>query len=172
MTSSSNATPCAACPGLEQSLPEAQPTERHQLRVAEAFADPGRLLEGSVGRRGIAREQEPKREGHEEVSSLDAVVLTIVEESLAPGLPAAAARRLPFDQQMEGEPEGAPGGVRRVSSIQEPVMRTRVGVGAVGVPAGEVSGHREPLQVVRPERPFAIRGRQLGVRIPPGLPAE
>ena len=38
-----------------------------------------------MGRRGVAREQEPKREGHEQVSSLDAVVLTIVEQSLAPG---------------------------------------------------------------------------------------
>ena len=51
-------------------------------------------------------------------------------------------------------------------------MRARVGVGAVGVPADEVSGHREPLEVVRLEGRFAIRGRAAERTLPPGLPAE
>ena len=38
----------------DQRLAEAEPAERDQLRVAEALADPGGLVEGSVGRRGVA----------------------------------------------------------------------------------------------------------------------
>ncbi len=156
----------------KQGLPEAQPAECHQLWVAEALADPDALCEGLAGGHGIAREQVLKREGHEEIPALHAVVLTVVEEPLTPGDPAAAARRLSFDQQVEGQPERAAGGARRVASLQEPVMRPGVGIGAVGVPADEVSGHRKPFQVVRLECRLAIRGGELSVRIPPRLPAE
>ena len=51
-------------------------------------------------------------------------------------------------------------------------MRPRPGVGALGVAADQVRGDREPLEVFGFEGRLAIRGREVLVRIPPGLPLE
>lgn len=51
-------------------------------------------------------------------------------------------------------------------------MGPRVNLRAFGVPAHQVGSDREPLEIVGLERRLTIGGRQLGVDVPPGLPAE
>src|SRR6266704_2160500 len=94
-----------------------------------------------------------------------------------PGRPRIAQRhqggvRVVFRQEAEGQPERAPGSSLRVAPAQELVMRTRPDVGAVVVPADQVGGYREPLEIVWLERDPPVRGRQLGVRVRPRLSPE
>jgi hypothetical protein len=51
-------------------------------------------------------------------------------------------------------------------------MGTRADVGGVVVPADQVGGRGQPLQVLRVQRGVAVGGRQLGVGIRPRLPCE
>ena len=51
-------------------------------------------------------------------------------------------------------------------------MRPRPDVGALGVPADQVSGHGQPLEILGLERRFAVSRRELGVGVAPGPPAE
>ena len=51
-------------------------------------------------------------------------------------------------------------------------MRTGPDVGAVLVPTGQVSGHRQPLKVFNVKRRDVIRSRQLSVGISPFLSPE
>jgi hypothetical protein len=51
-------------------------------------------------------------------------------------------------------------------------MPTRPQFIAVSVPADQMSGHCEPLQIFRLERRLLVRSRQLGICIPPSVPAE
>jgi len=99
-------------------------------------------------------------------------VPTIVRQPLAPGEPAVALRRLALDQRGEAEPERASRRPRGCAASQERVVRPRPGVGALGVAADQVRGDREPLEVFGLEDRLAIRGRELLVRIPSGLPGE
>ena len=96
----------------------------------------------------------------------------IVQQPLAPGQPAAALRRLALDQRGDAEPERAPRRPRGCAASQECVVRPRPGVSALGVAADQVRGNREPLEVFGLEGRLAIRGRELLVRILPGLPLE
>src|SRR5215207_358957 len=52
------------------------------------------------------------------------------------------------------------------------MMGTRPDIGAVVVPAHQIGGRGQPLQVLRLQRGLAVRGRQLGVGVPPRLPRE
>jgi len=74
-----------------QGLPPAEPRERRQVWVAEAVADLGGLAEGGVGGRGVASGKALKRDRQEQVSLLNTVQMTIVEQPPGPGEPAAAA---------------------------------------------------------------------------------
>jgi hypothetical protein len=52
------------------------------------------------------------------------------------------------------------------------MMRARPGDGAILVPAGQVRGRRQPLQVLRLKRGLPVGGRQQSEGIPPSLPPE
>jgi hypothetical protein len=80
-------------------------------------------------------------------------VPAIVQQPLAPGQPAAAARRLALEQRGEAEPERAPRRLRDSASAQKRVMRPSPDVGALRIPADQVSGDREPFEV------FGLEGR-------------
>jgi hypothetical protein len=156
----------------DEGLADAEATERHELRIAEALADPRRLVVGGVEGRIVTRPHAPERLEHEQVPALHAVVPAIVQQPLAPGQPAAALRRLALDQRGEAEPERAPRRPRGCAASQERVVRPRPGVGALGVAADQVRGDRKALEVFGLEGRLAIPGRELLVRIPPGLPLE
>ena len=51
-------------------------------------------------------------------------------------------------------------------------MGTRPDVDAVGVPAKQVGGRREPLHVLGLKRRLLVGGRQLGIGVRPRLPLE
>ena len=164
MTSSSSATPCRGLSRPDQGLADAEATERHAAadrRSARRSWPPGRTWRGAVASSPSHMHRSALE--HEQVPALHAVVPAIVQQPLAPGQPAAAARRLALDQQGEAEPERAPSGLRSSAAAQERVMRTRPGVGALGVPADQVRGDREPLEVFGLERRLAIRGRRAGL---------
>ena len=156
----------------DEGLADAEATERHELRVPEALADPGRLIEGGVEGCVVTREHAPDRLEQEQVSPLHAVVSAIVQQPLATGEPPAALGRLALDQRGEAEPERAPRRPRGRASAQKRVMRARPDIGALRVPADQVSCDREPLEVFGVEARLAIRSRELLVRIPPGLSLE
>ena len=73
---------------------------------------------------------------------------------------------------LEPHPECASGGLFRFTASQEVVMCAGRDVGALGVPADQVSGRRESLEVLRLKRRLAVRSREPSVRIPPRLPGE
>jgi len=156
----------------DEGLADAEATERHELRVPEALADPGRLIEGGVEGCVVTREHAPDRLEQDQVPPLHAIVSAIVQQPLATGEPPAALGRLALDQRGEAEPERAPRRPRGRASAQKHVMRPRPDVGALRVPADQVGGDREPLEVLGLERRLAIRGRQLRIGIAPGLPRK
>ena len=156
----------------DEGLADAEATERHELRVPEALADPGRLIEGGVEGRVVTREHAPDHLEQDQVPPLHAVVSAIVQQPLATGEPPAALGRLALDQRGEAEPERAPRHLRRRAPAQKRVMRSRPDIGTLRVPADQVSGDREPLEVLGLEGRLAIRDRELRVGIAPGLPRK
>ena len=132
----------------------------------------GGLTAGGVGGRGVARGQALHRDRHEQIPLLDAVQPTLVQQPAGPGEPAAAAGHLAPVQESEAQPERAAGGTRYIARAEALVKRARPGIVAVVVPAHQKRGHGEPLEVRDPEWRLMIRGRELGIRIRPGMPTE
>jgi hypothetical protein len=97
-------------------------------------------------------------DGHEEVAAHDAVALPFVDQPPGPGEPAAAPRRLAIHQQREAHPECGKGGALHVPPVQELLMGAGEVLGALVVPADEVRGRREPVEVVGAERRLTISG--------------
>ncbi len=89
-----------------------------------------------------------------------------------PGEPAAAAGEVTPVQEVEGQPERAPRGSRRVAQAKALLTPALPQVGAVAVPPDQVSSHRKPLDVLRRQRRLVVRRRELGIRIGPRLPSE
>jgi hypothetical protein len=146
-----------------QGLPLADPRQRRQVGVAEALADLAGLPEGGVGGRGVAGGEALQRDRQQQVALLDAVELAVVQQPPGPGQPAAAAGQLAAVQELQAQPERAPGGPRRVAGAEPPLERPRPRVGGVVVAADQEGGHREPLEVRRHQRRAAVQGRELGV---------
>jgi hypothetical protein len=92
-------------------------------------------------------------------------VLWIVEQPSRPGDPGATASSFAVVQESESQPERAPGGSFHVAPAQEPLMRARPGIGAVGVLADQVRGHREPLEIVRLENVIPVGRREMRMSI-------
>jgi hypothetical protein len=85
---------------LRQPRPaQAEPAQRQQVRVAEAAADPGRLVEAGAGGRGVPFDQGLERPREQQVALLDAVELGVVEQPATPGQPAATPGLVaPFEE--------------------------------------------------------------------------
>ena len=109
MTSSNNATPAAVCPDRMQGLADAEPAERHQVRESPKRSPiRAACVEGGVRRRGVARQHaSAARASTSRYPRSTQSCRPSSEQPLAPGEPAAAARRLALDQQGEAEPERA-----------------------------------------------------------------
>src|SRR6266536_3264648 len=107
-----------------------------------------------------------------QIPPLGAVQAAVVKQPPGPGEPPTAASELAPVQKGETQPERAPGGPRRITKAQPFVIRARRDVGTVVVPAGQVSGQRKSLKILRRKRRLTIRGRQPGIGIRPGPPAK
>jgi hypothetical protein len=136
----------------DQRLSPAEPGQRLQVRVAETPADIGGLSEGGARGRGIAARHTLQRGRQKQIPLLDTVQMAVVKQPPGPGEPAAAAGQLTPVQKCEAQPERAPGGPRRITKVQQFVIRPRRDVGTVIVPADQVSGHRKPFKILRRKR--------------------
>ena len=94
-------------PERDAGLPPAVPRQRDQVRVAEPFADLGRLLEARIRARHVAFGKALHRGWQEQIPALNAVVSAVVEESGGPGQPAAAPGHLATVHQAERQPQRA-----------------------------------------------------------------
>jgi hypothetical protein len=146
--------------------------ERHQVRVAESLGDLGHPGEGGFRGRGVAPLHALERDRHEQVALLHAIEWAVLEQPMGPGEPAAAAGHLAPEQQPEAQPERAPRRARGIAQTQALAMRTRPLVGALAVPADQIRGRRQTLEVFDFERRLVSRGRQVSVGVSPGLPPE
>jgi hypothetical protein len=87
-------------PQADQGLAAAEPTQRHQVRIAEAVAELGGLVEAGGGRGRIARGHAVQGDRDQQEPLFHAVAHAVAEQPAAPCQPAAAAGRLgPFQQQ-------------------------------------------------------------------------
>jgi hypothetical protein len=146
---------------------KAEPGEGDQVRVAEALAELGRLVEGCRGGRGVALGQVLEPRWEQQVSLLDAIPLEVVEQAAAPGDPAAGPGDVATVERAEGQPERAPGRSLHAALAQERVMRTRSDLGAVVFPPDQVGRGRQPLQVLRLQRGLPLSCPQPRERLGP-----
>ena len=163
--------PSAIRPSRISARPWPVPGERHQVRVAEAVADRGGLVEIGVRRcasrpRQIARSRAargdspaPRSRGAASSSSRRARASQPPPRATSPPLSRPKAS------------QNAQRAARAASPGQARLMRALPGAGAVVVAADQVRGRREPLQVLGPERGRPIGGRQPREGVGPRLPA-
>jgi hypothetical protein len=88
-----------------------------------------------------------------------------VHQSAGPRQPAAALGRLAPQQQQERQPEPTPGLTGDIANVQPFPMGPRPQLVAVVIPAGQIRGGREPLEIFRPKRrttPVPDRVRRSG----------
>jgi hypothetical protein len=142
---------------MHQGLALANPTEGQEVRITEAVADVGGLAEGGTCGRGVALAQALECQWHEQISLLH-TVLVAVEQPPGPSEPAIATGQFTLDQVAEGQPECAPSGSRSISQAQALVMRPRPYIGALAIPADQMSGHRKPLKVLKLKGRVVIHG--------------
>jgi hypothetical protein len=156
----------------DRSLPPAKPGESHQIQVAETLADLGRLTEGRIRARGVPLRQGLERDRYQQIPLLHAVVLAGFEQPPHPTQPAATTGQLALDQETESQPEPAPGGSHLIAQAQALLIPTAPDVGAVAIPADQVSRRRQPLKIRRLQRCLVIRQRELGIAVRPGVMRE
>jgi hypothetical protein len=127
----------------DQRLALAEPAERDQVLIAEARADRGDLVGGSIRGRVVALAAALKRVHDQQIPLLHAVVLNVVKQAPDAGEPAAAAGSFALlDQPAEGEPERTAGSACRFVPVKKSVIRARPDVGAVDLAADQVRRRR------------------------------
>jgi hypothetical protein len=154
---------------LDQGLAHAEPGERQQVRVAEAVTDLRGHAAGGIRAGGIGGRHGPERDQDQQIPLLDAVQPLVVEQPPGSGQPAAALGLLAPEQHEEGQPEAAAGGAGDVVQAQPPAMRTRPELIALVIPARQVRGGRQPLEILGPKPRRVVRGGELGIRLHPRL---
>jgi hypothetical protein len=132
-------------------LAASEATGGNEIRIAEALANEDDLFERRTGATGIASPHELQADRHEEVALLDAVAPAIVDEPPTAREPAAAASLLPLEQEQKAKPVRAASSSLPATPSQKCSMRSGPDVLALGISADEVSGHREPFEVIRIE---------------------
>src|SRR5207248_373661 len=130
---------------------ETEPGERHERRVTEPFGRLDNLTECRVRSGRVAPFKGTDRHWQQEISELHAVLMCFVEQPLGAGEPASAACHLAPVQQPESEPERASRGSRHIPSAHALCVGARPDVGAFVLPAGQLSGYRELLEVLKLE---------------------
>ena len=149
-----------APPLLEQGAALIVPSEPDQVQIAEAFADLGGLGRSRVP--GL-----PVTPGHllqpgrdQEITTLDAVLLRLVQQALRASEPATRPSRLASEQHVVADPERAAHSTRRIAGIEVRVMRPLQAAHVIVVAAEQVRRPCEQLQVLRPQRRRLIGARQ------------
>jgi hypothetical protein len=129
----------------DQRLPLAVPGERDQVGCREPLADRGCLAEDLVRRRRTAAEQRGKAGREQQQPPLGAV--EVLDQPLGPGDPTAAAGQVAAQDQGQRQPEPTARGTGRVLRAEVLEVGPLPGRLARGVPAGQVGGDRQQLEV-------------------------
>ena len=155
-----------------QRLTSSHTSKRHQIRVAEARTNLTGLLERGegVGRRVVFQTLQGSRQ--HEITALDTVVATVIEEPMGASQPAACSRHLPVVQQHEAKPERATDGPRPVAQAQTFFVGTCEESLALLILAREICCLCQPLQAIYVQRSFLVGSRQDRVCIAPATPGE
>ena len=149
-----------------------QQREHSQLGIVEAIGEcdrPLRTLDGDVAPTLLQRET---RLEHEEQAALGAVVVRIVEQMPRACEPAARARELALEEEVEHDPEGEARRAHDVVRSQALLVRAHPQLAVHLVAAGEKGGGGEPLEIVDAERHDEVRGRELCVCLGPSPQRE
>jgi hypothetical protein len=154
----------------DQRLAHAEPSERHQVRHVEAVTDRGGPGGGGPRGANVALLHVLQRDRHEQVALFHTVAACLVEHAARPCEPSATAHGLGAEQQMQAQPERVPRRARRLGTHQLAVRARRQVVADV-VPAHQIGGRQQQLEVVRLERRLPVgRGQQLVGTRPLPLP--
>jgi hypothetical protein len=140
----------------DQGLSAPERAQCQHVRIVESRADARHLREDGERAGGVTGLEEPQARRHEEEAALGAVA-GLVHELLCPRQPAAAAGRLPPKEGAEAQPEGAARRPLRPALSKSLGMGLRPDLEALLLPADEVGGHRELLEVVHPEGCLLLR---------------
>ena len=146
--------------------------EGHEVRVAEPLADLGGLAEGGVRGRGVALGKALQRHRHEQVALLHAVVWPSSSSRRARASQPPPRASSPLEQQPEGQPERTAGGSLGIAAAHKrrDARAPRASALSSSRP-DQVSGHREPLEILRPKR-AARSAADSWAYAPPGPPPE
>ena len=125
--------------------------EREEVGVAETLGGLGRGGGGAEGSLPVAGDGVLELGRKDEVPPLDAVTVFSIEQSLRPPEPAAGARGLPAQHQMDNEPESASHGASSLADREVAPMRALESTQLLLIAADHVGRCRETLQVLRPE---------------------
>jgi hypothetical protein len=166
------ATPLGLLSQRDQRLSLAELAQGLQIPLAEAGTDLGGLAERCVRAGGIASVEILQRGGDKQIASLDAVLAAVIEYSSGPGEPSPGGGHVALQQEREAQPEGAAGRSWPIAGTHRLAMRPSPCADTGAVPAGQVGGGGKALEILECEGLFAVRGRQLRVRVRPRLPLE
>jgi hypothetical protein len=134
-------------------------SQRHQLRGAEMFADFRSLSETRGGGAKITLEQEADGGRVKQISPFNAVQVAVINQLLPPVDPTAAAGELALVQEPRRPAKRPP---RRPPDVADPqgfLMRTPPDINGLLVPADEIGGRPEQLQILKVEPGLTIRRR-------------
>ena len=156
----------------DECLTPTDPAEGNHIAVREDLADLTGALEHRVGRSRISAVvvlQETL--GHEQETANGAFVRALIEDGFRSAEPPARAGHVAAQQEVPAEPERTPRRSHRIVGLDAEPVRLHPRVVALAVVAGEVPGHREPLQIVDLER-VGVSGRQGREGVAPFAPFE
>ena len=160
ITSSSRATPSVTFPEPDQRSALSLPREENEVLLAETLGNLRGLPEHCVGLLDLALVDGAVGEREEEIAPLHAVVPTVVEQAPSTRQPATGLSGFSLEHEGKRHPERTTSGPNRIARGQIFVVSASHDLGAVGIPAYEMRGGRQTLQVFRGKRSLPIRHRQ------------
>ena len=138
-----------------------------EIGIGKTLADGLRREEGRLGAGQVAGTHLLKCVRQQHVSALDAVIVTLIEQTAAAGHPAGGPRRFSRINQAERDPEGRTRGLSSIALLDGEAVRARVDVDADGRLAREKGGNAQTLEVGQLEPAAPIERQEPGVfRLP------
>ena len=138
-----------------------------EIRVAETFADLGRLRSRSEATIVVPAPHLVQPDRDQEIAALDAVLRVALEQPLGASEPARRAGRVSAEEKIVADPEGTTGRTWGLAGPDVHVMRALESGEIIVVVADHVCRPREQLEILCSERLQLIGARQRLVRIQP-----
>src|SRR5262245_28312406 len=141
--------------------------ERGEVAIGRTTGDFGSPAEYVVRRRRIALDDALDRERNQEIALHDAFETCLVEQTFCSNEPARRGSKGATLEAPECQPERGPGGALPVTSLEELVMRATPDRLALDVFSNQVGRRRQPLEILRVKRRFAVDRFQQSKRVGP-----